>query len=452
MSARVLRSEWRASLAIVRAGLTFRAGMHSNWVSWLFLGAAVLIGAIVMKVSGDPRRAIVGAAVPLAMLASLWWWFLVIAVIRQNHAAARLVPGMYARSKRTLAGVGLFGSCLMALLFSIGGASFNLALTTSCAIAVGTLVLMAYPMFTFVALMLCMVADKWGGVDLAALYRFMNGDTMILASVVVMMLLGDAAQNRTLRDTGRQDRNMTGFLNLDLGSAFTPLAGNANAQARIETPDAMLLQGLGPGMRITLPGIVLPIVVAGFILSLVAQGGMDVVLRFTIACVALAQQAVAAHATVGTLYARPREQALLRLAPFFPAVLNALLARTLLRRFLQRWAVTSVVALLLAWLFGAGGGELLRLSVAWCMPPLAGALLLNDYARRRPSGLGLKLVALLWTCITVLMVVAAMAEKFHLAAWLATGVAALAIALAFARLRLHAMLAAPPAFPAGRIA
>lgn len=455
MRAPVLRSEWCASIAIVRAGLQWRAGMGRNWPSWIILGAALLLAAIFLATTGDMRKAIgIGAAIPLAMLAFFWWFVLLISVIEQNHALARLVPDLRARSARTLAGVALLGATFFGVLFWIGGIPFVTAWLTACAIAAATLCVLAYFSIVISAYLLGLAAHKWGGVDFAALLQLVSYDAKAAASLAIIALAAIVAFRRLMREAGRQGGKLTGLFQQGLGTAFALPVAARSARAGADT-GTLLLHGLGPRMHASLTGLVTPFVFTGCGLGLLAASSLDVswkAMRFPIACMPLILQAAALFVVFNAMRFVPREQALLRLAPLAPAapMLNAVLGRALLRRFLLQWAVTSAMALAILALLGTGPGDLLRFASLYCLPLLAGTALLHDYARWRVTSVGLQLAATALVAFTLIMLLLAMTRKYHPAAWLAMGVASVALSMLLARLRWHAMLAAPPAFPAGR--
>jgi len=457
MSAHVLRAEWRASVAIARAGLHWRASLGRNWASSMILGAALLLAAIIFAATGDAHKAVRTGAIPLAMLAAFWWFVMLISAIEQNHAGARVVPGIRARSARTLAGLALAGATLFGVLFWAGGVSFVTAWLAACAIAAAILCVLAYFPIVFGAYLLGLAAHKWSGIDFAALFALASDDLKVLASLVLIPLAASLAFRRLMQEAGRRGGNFAGMFRQDMGTAFAfalPVAAR-NARPGLDA-GTLLLHGLGPGMHASLAGLVTPFVFTGIGLALLAAGGMNVswmALRFPIACLPLILQAAALFVMFRAMRFVPGEQGLLRLAPLAPAasMLNAVLGRALLRRFTRAWALTSAVALALLALFGTGIPDLLRFAAVYCLPLLAGTALLHDYARWRVTSTGLQVAAMILVTLTLLMLLLAMARKYPPAAWAATGVAALALSLLLARLRWHAMLAAPPAFPAGRI-
>lgn len=456
MSAHLLRSEWCASMAIVRAGLQWRASMGRNWASWMILGAALLLAAIFLAATGDMRKAIgIGAAIPLAMLAFFWWFVLVISVIAQNHPGARLVPGMRARSARTLAGAALLGAALFALPFSFGGVPFMTAMLTGCAIAAATLCMLAGSPIVIGACLLGLAAGTWGGVDFGAMLALVSYELKVAASLVLIPLAAVAAFRRLMREAGRQGGKFTSLFQQSLGTALSLPVAARKARAGADT-GTLLLHGLGPRMHASLTALVTPFVFTGAGLGLLAASGIDVsweAMRFPIACMPLILQASALFVVFSAMRFVPGEQAMLRLAPLAPAapMLNAVLGRALLRRFIREWALTSALALAILALFGTGPGELLRFASVYCLPLLAGTALLHDYARWRVTSVGLQLAATALAAFTLLMLLLAMMRTYHPGAWLALGVASVALSMILARVRWRAMLAAPPAFPAGRI-
>jgi hypothetical protein len=154
------------------------------------------------------------------------------------------------------------------------------------------------------------------------------------------------------------------------------------------------------------------------------------------------------------MHARRAEQALLRLAPAAPPAhrWNLVLGRALLRQLVLVWTAALAGMLAADVAQGRGWHPSIATMIASTVGLLAGADVLRDYARvpapARQSGYG-----------PMLMVLAAMAAPVAFGSWLAqpphAALAALALAacgLARTAWRWRRMRAAPPAYPAGRLA
>lgn len=153
--------------------------------------------------------------------------------------------------------------------------------------------------------------------------------------------------------------------------------------------------------------------------------------------------------------ARAAEQALFRLAPLAPPAsgLNRALAVNLLRNGMLAWLLLLGTVLALSALMGAGTDLLLIVLSLSCMGlPFLGVSLL-DYAGKAEPRRGSRWVWAIIACWPVLMGLAMLGGNLARAGtWIGFALLNLALAGGFVAWRWRGMMAAPAAFPAGRMA
>lgn len=145
------------------------------------------------------------------------------------------------------------------------------------------------------------------------------------------------------------------------------------------------------------------------------------------------------------------EQALLCLTPAAPdrAELNGVLARLFMAGFVRSWALLAASTLVALAVAGAQAGELARFALAW-LPSLGfAAWPLRNFARAHDAPH--------WPLVLLGVVMAAVFSVANdggasLAEWVVGSLTVTLIALAVVGWRWRAMVAAPPALPAGRLA
>ena len=148
------------------------------------------------------------------------------------------------------------------------------------------------------------------------------------------------------------------------------------------------------------------------------------------------------------------EQALVRLAPAFPAnaaAFNGLVARAQLRQSLTIWAMATGAALLLGLASGMDGSALLQQIGVCCMTLPTLALALRDHASSRAWPVfGMWIIAVGLSYTGPLVGIAAYG-LFGLPFWPVALATAFALSGALVASRMRLMHAAPIAFPAGRL-
>jgi hypothetical protein len=225
-------------------------------------------------------------------------------------------------------------------------------------------------------------------------------------------------------------------------------------------PAAMLMHALGPAAHWTtwIGGLVSLLFmggVAGFLATRSHDASL-VDLMTNVGPALLAPTIAFSTARYGQQMRRtPGEQALLRLTPLAGAanLLNRRLATRVLRQALSCWVVLTVVVLGVSLLFDARPEALLRQLALCCVAGQVAMMgLLGDYAAGRGGWdlmLGLRAAAYVLVQALVAM---GLSRLTGTTAWPWLIVTSLTVCAVQLRLDWRRMLAAPPAFPAGRMA
>jgi hypothetical protein len=225
-------------------------------------------------------------------------------------------------------------------------------------------------------------------------------------------------------------------------------------------PAAMLMHALGPAAHWTtwIGGLVSLLFmggVAGFLATRSHDASL-VDLMTNVGPALLAPTIAFSTARYGQQMRRtPGEQALLRLTPLAGAanLLNRRLATRVLRQALSCWVVLTVVVLGVSLLFDARPEALLRQLALCCVAGQVAMMgLLGDYAAGRGGWdlmLGLRAAAYVLVQALVAM---GLSRLTGTTAWPWLIAISLAVCAVQLRLDWRRMLAAPPAFPAGRMA
>ena len=452
MTAVWLAREARACGAIVRHAYLMRRTTGSNLVSWMVLSLSLFIGGVGYIATGWFSRALgVAVGMPLVMFALLCWSYLIASVRAQTHAAGFvLLPRMRARSLAVL----LFGWLFLCAVFgTIIGFFFGsyavawfllavlLATTAAATIApVSSLIILLLAPASF-ALIAWLLPD--GG---KVAVQESDVDTLLVAVMLACALL-------VMRRLGAPAA--TGLLLAKIKLPVSPVhAQSLRRDLAQSNRQALLMHALGPGadLRAWLGRRLLAL---ALLAGAAMYAGMPLpVLRVMLVSATIALQFAVAGRLVTAVYARSKEQGLLRLCANAPAAtqLNNRLAHGLLRRFAGCWLLTTLSALALHMLLGGAPDRLLPLFAVLCMPVLAAVTLLRDFARREHYRFAEKAIAAGWYLLTFVLFMMATSGKLG-ASWAALTAAAILLAgwVLLARRR-HAMLLAPAGFPAGRTA
>lgn len=452
MRAATIKRELAACVTIARQAYLMRAHGGGNGMSWGLLLTFVLFSVPTWFVSVKTAHLFgVLACIPLGFLAVLWLSFLIGSVYEQNHAAAHaLVPRMRGRSLAVLlAGWALLS---MGVGFALGHVMGDyLGFLLLAGVAIGAFVAMAFsPIFARSAAVVMVALFAYNSYAPFRSFTATVGDAGMTALSVVMILICILAVARQF-GRGRALGTKPGSLTLPTLPFSDPALRRHCASGDRR---ALLMHVLGPNasMKACLAYAVLA-------LALVGAGAMVVsmplpVLRVFVIAVVLASQFMAAGRLTAAVYARHKEQSLVRLSAFAPdgRGLNLALAGGLLRAFAGYWVASTVLTLVLALMLGAEPMFLPSLLAVLCMPAMAAAMLLRDFARMEHYGFAEKAVAALWYLGTFALLFMALLGRLGAGWWLAIVVALLLANWVLIRLRKRAMLRARPGFPAGRMA
>lgn len=161
----------------------------------------------------------------------------------------------------------------------------------------------------------------------------------------------------------------------------------------------------------------------------------------------VAQPVMSAHRFAAGLAATAREQALFTLAPAAPrpAAMNRMLARTILRTCLFEWAGSLLLMVGLAVLWGAPQKFLLGYFTLMCAALVFAGWPLRDHAREPRARFWLVGALIVLALLVGSLVFLTVGQYWVWAVFLA-------ISVLFIAHRYQAMVGAPPAFPASRLA
>lgn len=440
-----------ATLAIWRQPVAERRAAGSLWLTW-FLLALCLLGTTSAAVD-SPKAHLLFAfmtAVPMGMLLIMWWYYLCINVKTQCHPAAlQLVPALRSRLVRAVVLAWLAMVAIMTLLAGVpSGYPLQVAIVTALVLIETSFAGTWRSVTLWIAFMLLPQVMPTLGAWLAVFLATPAG----LAAGVLLVLVDGAAALRRLgrgqatvpvksalksrlpgpggRPTGWLDRAVDAqpaFLQPLGRSWFGPhwsmIAGVAVACAAL----GLWAAAKGPAandflmVQRTLLAVAMPCLLALFVYR-EAQ-------RF---------------AKTGT------EQGLLRLTPGAPdaGAMNRVLAGLLLRGFGRSWLILGLLTLASQAVLGAQASELARMGAMWMATLPLVTVAMRNFAR---AGGAPGLAA---TPLMTLLIWASFSASNGVGApplWLALAAGGLVGGAALARWRWHAMLAAAPALPAGRV-
>ena len=438
-----------------------------TWTTWAMLAALLLplggaaSGMLAMPVAGMVAAGIVSGVV------LLWWSEVLQTAMRMNTpAAACLVPGLRRRLMVLAAALWLIGTLPPGLLFGAVTGHFGYCLLIGAAGLQFVAVCGRYPWLAF-APSLVWLATVLPGFPRAALgTAFAAADeTVLLAGGMLALAASGAAVLRTLFPHGgdshyqleacleRQVRNRAEGRRAPVGDwLYRLLDGLYRARLAIPGRSATrLLDAMGA--RAHWGGSVL--ILATLTLATLAWRALaqaDAMRPFIPLLLVSMMLVVVTHVDglLGAIRKSRTEQGILRLAPVAPRPrdLNRELARAVLARFGIVWGTyfaCSIVVVLAT--TGAWRAWLCCTALTLAFAPL----LLRDHARH-PGWASAQVAA--GALLLVMMPVAGVAEYGGVPLTAVIGCASLilagsAIALA---VRWRRALAAPPAFPAGRMA
>lgn len=440
-------TEWDACAAIVRMAVSKRTAQGNNWLSWSLLALPLPFGAGLAWMTGDWSKVVgIGAGVPLMTLAWLWWHYLIDGVRFQNEPAGyKLVPSMGKRSRLTLLAAWAVLSLSTGLVFSPAVGSPLLSCLAAALLLAISGALIRWE-FALVFVGVCSMPYLWEKLGLAPL-PFEIGLAGLAALAGALLLVCGLVLSRAL---GRAAPRQAGWRHLQDIPVYGSFLG-ADCEGGNRT--RLLMHVLGPQAHTGTQALIVALVLAGGAFMIALSSMPLAVARVFFLALAVALQFAVADRLASALYARGREQALLRLAVHAPdaRAFNTVLSDALGRQFLGWWATTTMLALVLVYLTGIPARELMPLFAVFCLTLLAGGPLLRDYARKphysKIAKTGTVLLFTLTNGMLMLAISGAMATMW----WVLLAVLAAAAAAVFMTMRLRAMRRAPAAFPAGRM-
>ncbi|MDL2358078.1 MAG: hypothetical protein QFF03_22735 [Pseudomonadota bacterium] len=456
------RREWTACRAILMHAVNQRRAEGTLWLSWILIALAFggCYWASTAGVKADLALAL-GVGVPLGMLALTWWVVCFSSIVVQcNPIAMHLAPDMRARARRVL--IAVWAVITIAMTLSVGvptGYPGQVAVFTGLALME---VSATFNIWRIVAL----VAANWllwhAGPQVAYWYEtFLKSDGAVVLGVLLVLLDGRIALRRTF---GGPRRLPMAAAIVDQQDIPTPIARLKRVFQAISGDQAhgrpLFSQVLGPqafgGERLVLALLVAVCVAMRSWIAL--RGGGDAhaqlfVTRCGVLVVVLMLLELLTASVARGFANRAGEQALVRLAPSAPpsASFNRVLARYFLLRYAAMWSICSALALAALWILGANAGELARAAAACTFALVMAGVPLADYAHRRDFAPHAQLLHVFLSGAILAAAVTAVGGDGSVAQWSAAATASVVTAGLFTWYRWRAMLAAPPAFPAGRL-
>lgn len=435
-----MTNDWPALRAILIQPLLLRKSQGAPWVSWMLLAMMCLSGVFMFAASGKGRafaNFLFGVALVLFLL--LWWTFLVHSIVSQSTPSAlRLIPRFHQRTRHVLVAVWLLASLLITA--SIG-------------------LLLGYPAHVFVVAGLVLVEiallrnqrSSWFWIGLLIAQDFLP---TALRDAVMQALLSDAAVLPGLIVLALRGRVALRRLASAGGTPAAPAEGRPLASVRglnLPLPLHAVSRLLWSHASPELP-MVAGLAVVAFAIRALA-GDTVSTLRMPFAFIIVMQHPILIRQLVTSGYQRQGEQGLVRLAAGSPAStrLNRVLGGDLRMLGIAGWLWLAFWQCALMLLLSASLAEVIgELAVAACCLPLY-TFILRDYAggnagRAMPLGYVMVMHALLLS-----LTVWASKGQWPLTASFALLAAAVMLALVLGSIRWRRMLAAPPAFPAGRL-
>ncbi len=471
----------RIAFMLLLQPVLLRRTLGAPWVQWLML--ALSAGAIALAIVFQSTLAAGLACLVGAGHLLMWWALFVISIgLQFSQRGARLAPSL---RRVALATTIVAYLCLVLIIAMAAGSVFGhhvlwallagwglaaVALIVAGREAVGFIALAPLPLglsrFHDVAPVLVLLATPAG---IAA------GAALLAASMCYALHLlmgrheGDDEHNKFLdlwRHTARGTQQKSGPLLRPFVAAY---AGCLRRDCARRDKQNLLLHAAGPSLHWTgslsfqltmllgsLAYFLIPALNAGQALGMGAGLMLGSILMLLNG--------------VARLAAGQPEQALVRLAPGMPvaSALNRLLARGLLGIFFMNWLVAMLITALLLALAGATQSQFIEQMAATSVLLLLAAGVLRNFAignkgrdrivRGLLYGLAFILMVALMTAMPLVPVGIAL---FDWPALKAPGVAQAGLLLVtllllllaglIVRWRWRAMLAAPPAFPAGRL-
>lgn len=460
MNAGARRREWAAYRAILlhparEVRVRGSAGLH------VLLAVLVLVAGVAAMLVKEKAALVLalGAGIPLTLLLLLWWVLLFASILAQcSTSAMHLVPRMRERALRVTVGAWAAAVLLMTLCVGVPtGYPGQVAVLTGLALLEITVMFSRWRIGLFTVLQLVRFYAGIPIPDWFSSFVASNGAVVVGALLVALDL---RAALRRMFGTPASLRSWQLSSRDALPPAMTKLArwlgGRRRAPSRRQP---LFTEVLGPpafmgSVRLVL--VPLAVCIAIRLLVMIQDHGSAHDRLFTTRCMALCAllglQALIVHVVVAGMFVRRVEQGLVRLAPAAPPAdgMNRMLARYLLENFAVMWLGFTGLALGALLVLGANAGETWRSAMVCSFSLALVGLPLRDYARAgKPGAIG---AIFYWLCAAAVLMAAyqATSGKFTAMSWAEMGLAGVVLSAAFVGWRWRAMMAAPPAFPAGR--
>lgn len=455
-----------------------RRTLGSLWFTWGLLMLAVATPLGIGFWLDNWRVGLLAGDVLLGVLGLLWWGNLVRISVAQNLPShACLVPNLRRRLMRTVSLSFALGVLVLSALAALAIGHFGYVLCALSLMFPFVVAQQRYYAMSILPSVLILSALSWLKEPWQQLVRFASGYDEAVVSVLLLCVIvelgvlamraafprgGDAHADWRAKSLQRHLR-MKGNLRAAVGEGSAaqrwPRWADFWRNLGVGTGrDAASLTQRGLGMSVYTAVVTVPaMALAGWacaVLPAMLSDKLSLGLslwRFLVELMVTLAIPSAVHSIVMTISQRSAEQSLLRLAPALPvaSAINPMLARLLGKGFAVLW-VSAAMCEVLATRLSAGYWVLdgaLALVVVLPLPFFA--LALCDYAATpaRTAALGgVSLLALPALGLAWLLAWQAPA----LCGWVA--LALLVVSALLLRQRWQRMLAAPVAFPAGRLA
>ena len=455
-----------------------RRTLGSFWVVWTILALVVGTPLGIGVWLQDWRPGLFFGAVLLGLIWQLWWGNMVRLAVLQNFPShACLVPNLRRRLMRMVSVTFLVGVVLVSALAAPMIGHFGYLLCALSLMFPFVLLQQRYHVLGIVPSVVIFSALSWAREPWQALVRLVsNYDESVVSALLLCVIVelsvlalraalprgGDAHAEWRANYLQRQLR-MKGNLRGAVGEgsaaqrwprwvAFWRDLGIGGAR----DASGMTQRGLGMSfyaVAVSVPGMA---IVGWACVALPAMLSDELTLglslwRYMVELMVTIAIPTAVQRLVVTISMRAGEQSLLRLAPAMPVAsdINRMLARLLVKSFTLLW-VSAALCEVLAARFSVGywvlDGSLLLVLVL-PLPFFAAAL--RDYAATPPRALALNGISLLSLPALGLAWLLAL-QAPALCGWVA--LALMVVSALLLRQRWQRMLAAPVAFPAGRLA
>lgn len=457
-------------VAVWRTAVSAPGGNDQPWLGVWFLGAAIVVKCLILMFSPLPRSLSFGLAVgfPLAVYASIMWLrFLRGAILQNTPANGMLVPGLIKRLRHTAIVVYAAGVACWMIIASVVPRGDTLMMFVCLAMTFAMLAF-ARPFVFYLGMILIWLgsmAEKLFGLPDLGSAQAAHGLAYLLTALLTWwafrVAFSAGSQTASRHNTGIRIVNA---LVQPAGKAFgvdRTVAGRAYARLLRRDIAAgkagdLMLHALGPRNHRydylwALPLFAVFGIVPKLVSDLLWPGHTPLVVEISglVSIGAFAVLALACPYRFNvSLPATGAEQGLFRLTPMAPAApgLNRLLAGKLLRICLAEWAACTVLMLMVSSVWSLPVIFVALLSVHMLSLLSAAGWPLRDYAHarnpRRWEGIAQGLLMLALGVVTLLL--------FKIIGPLALALP-IAVSAGLILRRWRIMVAAPVAFPAGRM-